>query len=258
MSPDLTRRLPDAQRWPREHLTARRHPLADVDPDAAARTIDTLPGTDPVAWAGHWTATAAECAERATALDDPPLEQVTVPFAGREGEGDSLTFHVARPRGRQRPPAVIAALGMSFGGYGAMKLAHTHHEHLAAAVNWGGGVHITFQPEWQEKSRNAASYLMDLMAARERILGGSTFEDCVASCPALSLLDQGVLDRTSAPLLLVNGTDDLQNSSEDSYLSLRYGDPKTVRMFPGGHMGTGPVRLTIAAWRTTRLTDGGR
>jgi hypothetical protein len=27
-----------------------------------------------------------------------------------------------------------------------------------AAVNWGGGVHITFQPDWQAKSRTAPSY----------------------------------------------------------------------------------------------------
>ncbi len=54
----------------------------------------------------------------------------------------------------------MAALGLSFGGYWAMKLAHTHREQLAAAVNWGGGIHLTFPPEWQERSRDASSYLM--------------------------------------------------------------------------------------------------
>ena len=66
----------------------------------------------------------------------------------------------------------VAVLGASFGGYWAMKLAYTHRERLRAAVNWGGGVHITFTREWQEKSRNASSYLMDLMAARAAIFGG--------------------------------------------------------------------------------------
>lgn len=147
----------------------------------------------------------------------------------------------------------VAAFGMSFGGYWAMKLAHTHRDRLAAAVNWGGGVHITFQPDWQAKSRTASSYLMDLMAARARIFGRTTFEDYVARCPGLSLLDQGVLDRPSASLLLVNGIDDLQNSPEDIWLSLRHGDPKTARLFPGGHMGTGPVAETVADWLTARL-----
>jgi esterase FrsA len=147
----------------------------------------------------------------------------------------------------------VAALGASFGGYWAMKLAYTHRERLRAAVNWGGGVHITFTPEWQRKSRNAASYLMDLMAARAAIFGGKTFEDYVARCPELSLLDQGLLDQPSAPLLLVNGRHDLQNATDDIYLSLEHGDPKTARIFPGGHMGEGPTLPTIGDWLAERL-----
>jgi dipeptidyl aminopeptidase/acylaminoacyl peptidase len=142
----------------------------------------------------------------------------------------------------------VAAVGASFGGYWAMKLAHTHRERLRCAVNWAGGVHITFTPEWQERSRNASSYLMDLMPARARIFGGETFEDYVERCQELSLLDQGLLDQPSAPLLLVNGRNDVQNSIDDIYLSLDHGDPKSARVFDGGHMGEGPVVPTIAAW----------
>ena len=40
---------------------------------------------------------------RAGALDDPPLQAVTVPFEGREGEGAELHFYVARPRGVAAP-----------------------------------------------------------------------------------------------------------------------------------------------------------
>ncbi len=149
--------------------------------------------------------------------------------------------------------ARCAAVGGSFGGYWAMKLAYTHRDRLACAVNWGGGVHITFTPEWQQKSRNASSYLMDLMPARARIFGGETFEDYVARCPELSLLDQGLLDQPSAPLLLVNGRDDVQNSIDDIYLSLDHGDPKAARVFDGGHMGEGPVAPTIADWVAVQL-----
>jgi dipeptidyl aminopeptidase/acylaminoacyl peptidase len=253
---------------------------------------------------------------RATSLDDPPLQAVTVPFEGRE-----VRFYVSRPSGVERPPVAMvwggidtwkeemyerlgspfrsngfavllvdmpgvgeapvladrdaerqwtpifdwlaaqddldaercAAVGASFGGYWAMKLAYTHRERLACCVNWGGGVHITFTPEWQERSRNASSYLMDLMPARARIFGGETFEDYVARCRELSLLDQGLLDQPSAPLLLVNGRDDVQNSIDDIYLSLDHGDPKSARVFDGGHMGEGPVAPTILAWVTERL-----
>lgn len=152
----------------------------------------------------------------------------------------------------------VGLLGLSFGGYWAMKLAHTHRDRVRAAVNWGGGIHLTFQPSWQEKSRAAASYLMDLMAARARIFGGTTFEDYVAACPGLSLLTQGILDRSCAPLLLVNGKDDLQNASADIHLALEYGDPKTARLFPGGHMGDGPVLPTISTWLEQQLAPADR
>jgi len=99
----------------------------------------------------------------------------------------------------------VALLGQSFGGYWATKLAHTHRDRLAAAVNWGGGIHLTFQATWQERSRNASSYLMDLMATRARLFGGTTFEDYVANCPQLSLLDQGVLDQPCCASRVLHG-----------------------------------------------------
>ena len=208
-------------------------------------------------------ALAREYFLNATALEDPPLEVVDLPFAGRPGEGRSVRLYVTRPRDVRRPPVVMVwagidtwkeemherlgallrsrgfavllidmpgvgqspvlagrdaerqwtpifewlarqedldaercgAIGGSFGGYWAMKLAYTHRESLRCAVNWGGGVHITFSEQWQRRSRNASSYLMDLMVARARIFGGETFEDYVARCRELSLLDQGLLDQ---------------------------------------------------------------
>ncbi len=237
---------------------------------------------------------AREYFQKAAALDDPPVELHSVPFEGRDGEGNEVQFYLARPARadgpvpvvlvwagidtwkeemgrltsllRGRGMAVVAVdmpgtgqspvlastdaerqytplfdwldqrddldcerrgvIGGSFGGYWAMKLAYTHRDRIRAAVNWGGGVHITFTREWQEQSRNASSYLMDLMAARARLFGGTTFEDYVARCPELSLLDQGLLDQPSASILLVNGRDDVQNSIDDIYLSLDHGDPK--------------------------------
>ncbi len=258
---------------------------------------------------------------KAGALNDPPVERVEVPFAGREGEGATVAFYVARPQGVSNPPVVItwggidswkeevlvgseqfwargiatilidmpgtgeapvvagpdaerlwdpvfdwiaahdyderrvAVFGGSFGGYWATKLAHTHRDRLAAAVNWGGGIHLTFTPEWQAKSRNASSYLMDLPGARARMFGGTTFEEYVARCPELSLLDQGVLDLPCCPLLMLNGKDDLQNASQDLLLALEHGDPKTVRLYPGGHMGNDMpgIRKVIAGWLGERL-----
>lgn len=148
----------------------------------------------------------------------------------------------------------VGVVGQSFGGYWSTKLAHTHRDRLVAAVNWGGGIHKTFQPEWQEKSRTASTYFMDIGPSRARIFGEQTFERYVARCPELSLLDQGVLDQASCPLLLVNGIDDQQNDATDIHLALEHGDPKTARLFPGGHMGVGPVGPTVIDWLVARLS----
>jgi len=147
----------------------------------------------------------------------------------------------------------VGLVGQSFGGYWSTKLAHTHRDRIRAAVNWGGGIHRTFQPEWQEKSRTAASYIMELGPSRARIFGGRDFDDYIARCPELSLLDQGILDLPSSPLLLVNGKDDQQNDARDIYLALEHGSPKTARLFPGGHMGTGPVGATVIDWLVAQL-----
>ena len=53
-------------------------------------------------------------------------------------------------------------------------------------------------------------------------MGLNTFEDWVDNAPKLSLLTQGWLDRPSAPLLLINGTDDTVFSPDDMQLLLFY------------------------------------
>ena len=148
----------------------------------------------------------------------------------------------------------IAAVGASFGGHWSTKLAHLAPDKLRGAVNWGGGVHYFFQPEWQERSRHADSYLFDLIEARANLFGKKTFDELCAVMPALSLLDQGLLDKPCAPLLIVNGKADKQVPLEDFYLLLEHGAPKTIRLFPGGHMGAIPnIFKTVIAWLHHKL-----
>lgn len=253
---------------------------------------------------------------QAATLWPVPVERVTIPFAGRKGEGDAVVVLVRRPPGVERPPVVVmwggvdawkeqmtqacdallalgvatvamdnagtgespvrgvpdaerqfttvfdwvetqadldgrrlACLGRSFGGYWAAKLALLYPDRLRGAVNWGGGAHHMFQPDWIGASRYPDSYLMGLVETRCRMLGARDDDEYLAFFQRLSLRDQGLLDRRSAPLLLVNGREDRQCPIEDLFLLASHGNPKHVRLFPGGHMGLTPQTLpTIVEW----------
>lgn len=152
----------------------------------------------------------------------------------------------------------VGLLGRSFGGYWATKLAHMVPDRIAGAVNWGGGAHHMFQPEWISASRYPDSYLMELVETRCMMLGASDDGEYLAAFKRLSLLDQGLLDQRSAPLLLVNGREDKQCPVADIHLLLDHGSPKTVRMFPGGHMGLTPATLpTIVEWLVRQVSGAG-
>ncbi|NIO06488.1 MAG: alpha/beta fold hydrolase [Deltaproteobacteria bacterium] len=142
----------------------------------------------------------------------------------------------------------IGVMGASFGGYWATKLAYTEAGRLKGAVNWGAGVHLTFQPEWLRPAltERAAQYLMgpsSLLDARAYIFRAKTLDEVLSTAPLLSLKTQGLLDQPNAPLLLVNGKMDDQHPIDDFYLLMEHGDPKEVRIFPdAGHMGRVPGR----------------
>jgi pimeloyl-ACP methyl ester carboxylesterase len=137
----------------------------------------------------------------------------------------------------------IACMGGSFGGYWAAKLAHTEPRRLRGAVNWGAGVHRTFQEEWLRPALTltASQYLMgpaSLLEARSYIFGVKTLEETLRIAPTLSLVAQGWIDQPCAPLLCINGKEDDQHPISDLYLLAEHGSPKDLRIMPGaGHMG---------------------
>ncbi len=50
-------------------------------------------------------------------------------------------------------------------------------------------------------------------------------------------------------MLLVNGVHDTVTDPRDLQVLFEHGDPKTVRLYPTGHMGMTPTTLaTIATW----------
>jgi esterase FrsA len=147
----------------------------------------------------------------------------------------------------------VGIQGGSTGGYWATKLAHTHRGRIRAAINHGGCAHYAYTPEWIEKAQHG-EYALELAETLASAFGLSTFEEWVDYAPRLSLLAQGILDRPSAPLLLVNGTHDTIFPIDDMYLLMEHGDPKEARFYPVGHMGrtpeTGPMMVN---WMAKKL-----
>lgn len=175
--------------------------------------------------------------------------------AGPDGERQFIpVLHWAETCGRFAQGR-MALVGRSFGGHWATKLAHLFPERFRGVVNWGGGVHYMFQRDWIETSRYPDSYLMELVETRSRMLGAANDEEYIEGFKKLSLLDQGLLDRPCAPLLLINGKNDTQCPISDIELLTEHGDPKSVRLFAGrGHMGFGPGTVeTIIGWLHSRL-----
>ncbi len=160
----------------------------------------------------------------------------------------------------------IAVMGGSFGGYWAAKLAHTEPKRLRGAVNWGAGVHRTFQEEWLRPALTltASQYLMgpaSLLDARSYIFGLKTLEEVLNIAPSLSLVTQGLIDQPSAPLLCINGKEDDQHPISDLYLLAEHGSPKDIRIIAGaGHMGrkqgesNDEVQQIIIRWLKEKLS----
>ncbi len=155
----------------------------------------------------------------------------------------------------------VLVQGRSWSGYWAAKLAVTERARLRGAVVHGGPIHHYFQPQWLRTSLDTGEYLYDYLEAKCAMHGASGLDDLLAKARAFSLLDLGLLDRPSAPMLLVNGTRDSQIPIADLYLLLEHGDAKEAWVNPqGGHMGRSPqwpspaiAEKVLMPWITRRL-----
>jgi len=132
----------------------------------------------------------------------------------------------------------IVVQGRSWSGYWAAVLAYTERDRILGAAVHGVGIHHYYQPEWQQTAIMSGEYLFDLFPARSVVYGVDNMEDFLAYGPKLSLVSRGLIDKPSAPMLLVNGEQDSQQPIADLYLLMKHGDPKLAWVNPvGGHMG---------------------
>ncbi len=187
------------------------------------------------------------------------------PHTAAEIHSDRI-FSAALDYLAQRPDvdaSRVLVQGRSWSGYWAAKLAVTERARLRGAVVHGGPIHHYFKPQWLKTSLATGEYLYDYLEAKCAMHGASGLDDLLAKARAFSLLDLGLLDRPSAPMLLVNGARDSQIPIADLYLLLEHGDAKESWVNPaGGHMGRSPqwpspaiAEKVLMPWITRRLNE---
>jgi hypothetical protein len=130
----------------------------------------------------------------------------------------------------------IGIWGYSTGGYWAVKVAHVFKDRITCAVSQGGPVHFAFQLDWIKKQERG-EYPFEVFDTLAYAFGKSGYEEWVKYARKLSLVEQGIVDKPCAPLLLVNGVHDSVFPISDYYLLLEHGSPKCARFFEAGHMG---------------------
>ncbi len=135
----------------------------------------------------------------------------------------------------------IAIHGVSWGAYWGTKLAIVERARLKAVTVQSPGVHLFFQNEYMVKSMfGNREYLFDHAPAFMSVVEGvNNVDDMLARFPKLSLVDQQLLSKPTAPMLIVAGALDTQVPVSDTYLLLNSGDvPKEAWINPqGGHLG---------------------
>lgn len=150
---------------------------------------------------------------------------------------------------KQVDPKKILAWGFSTGGFYALRLAHTHKDHLLACISFGGGAHHAWDAEWLSHV-NQLEYPFDLCGSLAYKFGyGSDQEKFQREAHKYSLLNDGTLDKPHTKVLLVNGTEDEIFPIDDMYVALQHGGPKLARQVKGRkHMGEPEAFFIILKW----------
>jgi esterase FrsA len=209
--------------------------------------------------------TAMDAGLASLTIDMPGSGENPVLYGDPSAERTYLTWLDYLPTRTDIDGKRVAVWGGSFGAYWAARLAFTAADRIKGAVFHGGNVHYGFQREWLEPAftTGGATYLFgaaSLFEARGRAMGVKSVEEFLTAVAPLSLKAMGLLDKTSAPLLGVNGKLDDQAPIADVYLMMEHGNPKSARVYPEGHhMGRTPgqhpdeIANMIVGWVKERL-----
>ncbi len=131
-------------------------------------------------------------------------------------------------------------IGRSYAGYWGAKMAYVESKRLRASVQAGGAIHYTFQEPWLRGLLDEKEYFWSILDSMIYSNGVKDYDELVKTAPAMSLKEQGWLDKPCAPMLAYNGAKDPWMSPQEIPLLLETGDPKTARIIADGkHLGRG-------------------
>jgi esterase FrsA len=135
----------------------------------------------------------------------------------------------------------IAMHGVSWGAYWATKMAIVERSRLRGCSAQSPPVDRFFQKDFLLNSLlGNREYLFDQVSALMNILEGvHTLDEMADYLPKMSLVQEELLGKPMAPMLILAGVLDTQVPIDDEYLLLSKGDvPKEAWINPhGGHLG---------------------
>ena len=146
----------------------------------------------------------------------------------------------------------VAMHGVSWGAYWATKMAIVERARLKGASAQSPPTDKFFQKDFLMNSLiGNREYLFDQVPALMAIFDNvHTVDEMAEVLPKMSLVQQGLLGKPMAPMLILAGVLDTQVPISDIYLLLDKGDvPKTAWINPaGGHLGR-----QVGVWPDPRI-----
>ena len=169
----------------------------------------------------------------AIAVDKPGTADAPVPARPGSERMISAIIDFLQTRDDLDGSRVIVR-GQSWGSYWSARAAYAEAARLKGAVFQSGPVHRYFQREWQEEAFKTKEFLFDYVPSRLHMLGVHTVEEAFAFMPSLSLVDFGLIDKPTPPMLLIAGAKDTQVPFSDFILMMEHGSPKDAWVNPQG------------------------
>lgn len=169
----------------------------------------------------------------AIAVDMPGTADAPVPARpGSERMISAIIDHLATRSDVDGARVIVR--GQSWGSYWSARAAYAEADRLKGAVFQSGPVHRYFQPEWQQEAFRTKEFLFDYVPSRLHMLGVHSAEEAFEVMPSLSIVDGGLIDKPTPPMLLIGGAQDSQVPFSDFVLMLEHGSPKHAWVNPQG------------------------